>query len=184
MNQRRNVNESVMVNKGLGWRSRKEPGHIRRQTPGLSAPVDQHRRHLSREQHFGIAQYALMHFESRPRLFDRPGLDAQHIIKAGWLQKVTDHAPDHKHQPVTRHHGFLVKPQHAQEIRAPALAEFQIVGVIDKAGKIRVLIVNAKLQTVCAGACPEAATLSASIARGPTLASAKPVPTTPKTKTN
>ena len=44
--------------------------------------------------------------------------------------------------------------------------------------------VLAKLQKVCAGACPEAATLSASIARGPTLASAKPVPTTPKTKTN
>ena len=44
--------------------------------------------------------------------------------------------------------------------------------------------VLAKLQTVCAGACPEAMTLSAAIARGPTLASAKPVPTTPKTKTN
>ena len=41
-----------------------------------------------------------------------------------------------------------------------------------------------KLQTVCAGACPEAMTLSAAIARGPTMASAKPPTTTPKTKTN
>ena len=40
-----------------------------------------------------------------------------------------------------------------------------------------------KLQTVCAGACPEAATLSAAIARGPTLAAAKPAEKA-KTKTN
>ena len=44
--------------------------------------------------------------------------------------------------------------------------------------------VLAKLQTVCAGACTEAMTLSAAIARGPTLAAAKPAATTPKTKTN
>jgi len=44
--------------------------------------------------------------------------------------------------------------------------------------------VLAKLQTVCAGACPEAMTLSAAIARGPTMAAAKPAATTPKTKTN
>jgi tetratricopeptide (TPR) repeat protein len=44
--------------------------------------------------------------------------------------------------------------------------------------------VLAKLQTVCAGACPEAGTLSAAITRGPTLAAAKPVATAPKTKTN
>ena len=43
--------------------------------------------------------------------------------------------------------------------------------------------VLAKLQGVCAGACPEAATLSAAIARGPTMAAAKPA-ATPKTKTN
>lgn len=42
--------------------------------------------------------------------------------------------------------------------------------------------VLAKLQTVCAGPCTEAGTLSAAIARGPTLASAKPAAT--KTKTN
>ena len=41
----------------------------------------------------------------------------------------------------------------------------------------------AKLQKVCAGACPEATTLSASIARGPTLAAAK-LAVKPKTKTN
>ena len=40
--------------------------------------------------------------------------------------------------------------------------------------------VLAKLQTVCAGACPEAASLSAAIARGPTMAAAKP---TEKAKT-
>jgi len=43
--------------------------------------------------------------------------------------------------------------------------------------------VLAKLQKLCAGACPEAGTLSAAIARGPTLAAAKPV-AKPKTKTN
>jgi len=43
--------------------------------------------------------------------------------------------------------------------------------------------VLAKLQTVCAGACAEAATLSAAIARGPTLASVKPSDK-PKSKTN
>ena len=42
----------------------------------------------------------------------------------------------------------------------------------------------AKLQTMCAGACTEAMTLSAAIARGPTLAAVKPAATTPKTKTN
>jgi hypothetical protein len=44
--------------------------------------------------------------------------------------------------------------------------------------------VLAKLQTLCAGPCPEAGTLSAAITRGPTLAAAKPVATVPKTKTN
>ena len=44
--------------------------------------------------------------------------------------------------------------------------------------------VLAKLQLVCAGACPEAMTLSAAIARGPTMAAAKSAATTPKTKTN
>ncbi len=43
--------------------------------------------------------------------------------------------------------------------------------------------VLAKLQTICAGACPEAATLSAAIARGPTLASVKPTEKI-NTKTN
>lgn len=44
--------------------------------------------------------------------------------------------------------------------------------------------VLAKLQTLCAGPCPEAGTLSAAIAKGPTLAAAKPAATTPKSKTN
>ena len=44
--------------------------------------------------------------------------------------------------------------------------------------------VLAKLQALCAGPCPEASTLSASIAKGPTLAAAKPAAPTPKTKTN
>ncbi|MCY7272078.1 MAG: hypothetical protein LH485_08525 [Sphingomonas bacterium] len=43
--------------------------------------------------------------------------------------------------------------------------------------------VLAKLQKVCAGPCPEAGALSATIARGPTLASAKPA-IKAKTKTN
>ncbi|MEO6580632.1 MAG: hypothetical protein ABIN83_05725 [Sphingomicrobium sp.] len=43
--------------------------------------------------------------------------------------------------------------------------------------------VLAKLQGLCTGGCPEAATLSASIARGPTLAAAKPTEKV-KTKTN
>ncbi len=43
--------------------------------------------------------------------------------------------------------------------------------------------VLAKLQTVCAGACPEAASLSLAIARGPTMAAAKPAEKA-KTKTN
>ena len=38
----------------------------------------------------------------------------------------------------------------------------------------------ARLQKLCASGCPEAATLSAAISRGPTLAAAKPSPTTPK----
>ncbi len=44
--------------------------------------------------------------------------------------------------------------------------------------------VLAKLQALCAGPCPEATTLSAAIARGPTLAANKPAATTPKTKAN
>ena len=44
--------------------------------------------------------------------------------------------------------------------------------------------VLAKLQALCTGGCPEAATLSAAIARGPTLASVKTAATSPKTKTN
>lgn len=44
--------------------------------------------------------------------------------------------------------------------------------------------VLAKLQTLCAGPCPEAGALGAAIARGPTLAAAKPSVAAAKTKTN
>lgn len=44
--------------------------------------------------------------------------------------------------------------------------------------------VLAKLQALCAGPCPEAGTLSAAIAKGPTMAAAKPAATAAKTKTN
>lgn len=66
--------------------------------------------------------------------------------------------------------------------RAALAVQGQAMVELGAAARAREVLV--KLQTVCAGACPEAATLSASIARGPTLASVKPTATTPKTKTN
>lgn len=56
--------------------------------------------------------------------------------------------------------------------------------MVELGASARARDVLAKLQTVCAGPCPEAMTLSAAIARGPTLAAAKPAATAPKTKTN
>ena len=64
----------------------------------------------------------------------------------------------------------------ALSVQGQAMVE---LGAAARAGEVL-----AKLQTLCVGACPEAMTLSAAIARGPTMAAAKPAATTPKTKTN
>ena len=66
--------------------------------------------------------------------------------------------------------------------RSALAVQGQAMVEIGAAGRAKEVL--AKLQTVCAGACPEAGTLSAAIARGPTMASAKPAATIPKTKTN
>ena len=66
--------------------------------------------------------------------------------------------------------------------RAALAVQGQAMVELGAAARAREVL--AKLQTVCAGACPEATTLSAAIARGPTLASVKPAAMTPKTKTN
>ena len=63
----------------------------------------------------------------------------------------------------------------ALNVQGEAMVE---LGALGKAKEVL-----AKLQTVCAGACPEAASLSAAIARGPTMAAAKPAEKA-KTKIN
>ena len=63
----------------------------------------------------------------------------------------------------------------ALNVQGQAMVE---IGALDRAKEVLT-----KLKTVCAGACPEAATLSAAIAKGPTLAAAKPAEKA-KTKTN
>ena len=62
----------------------------------------------------------------------------------------------------------------ALSVQGQAMVEIGAVG--------RAKEVLAKLQTVCAGTCSEAASLSAAIARGPTMAAAKPAEKA-KTKT-
>lgn len=56
--------------------------------------------------------------------------------------------------------------------------------MVELGANARAREVLAKLQTICAGSCVEAGTLSAAIAKGPTLAAAKPAATAAKTKTN
>ena len=65
--------------------------------------------------------------------------------------------------------------------RSALAVQGQAMVEIGAAGRAKEVL--AKLQTVCAGACPEAMTLSAAIARGPTMAAAKPAEKA-KTKTN
>ncbi|WP_309601633.1 tetratricopeptide repeat protein [Sphingomonas sp.] len=65
--------------------------------------------------------------------------------------------------------------------RSALAVQGQAMVEIGAAGRAKEVL--AKLQTVCAGACPEATTLSAAIARGPTMAAAKPAEKA-KTKTN
>ena len=65
--------------------------------------------------------------------------------------------------------------RNALNVQGQAMVE---IGALGRAKEVL-----AKLQTLCAGACPEAATLSAAIARGPTMAAAKPAEKA-KTKTN
>lgn len=52
--------------------------------------------------------------------------------------------------------------------------------MVEAGASARAREVLARLQKLCSGGCPEAATLSAAIARGPTLAQAKPATTTKK----
>ena len=65
--------------------------------------------------------------------------------------------------------------------RSALAVQGQAMVEIGAAGRAKEVL--AKLQTVCAGACPEVTTLSAAIARGPTMAAAKPAEKA-KTKTN
>ena len=48
--------------------------------------------------------------------------------------------------------GILIHTQHPQEVRPRPLAEFQIVGVIDIAGKIRVFVIDTDARVVDAAA--------------------------------
>ena len=65
--------------------------------------------------------------------------------------------------------------------RSALSVQGQAMVEIGAAGRAKEVL--AKLQTVCAGTCPEAVSLSAAIARGPTMAAAKPAEKA-KTKTN
>ena len=56
--------------------------------------------------------------------------------------------------------------------------------MVELGASARAKEVLAKLQALCAGPCAEAGTLSGAIAKGPTMAAAKPAAATAKTKTN
>ena len=100
--------------------------------------------------HLGLARTAADRLAKHAdaRAFERGGrgLNGQQIVHAGGPQKVDRHAAHREPKgraSLAAERGLLVNSQIAQQFRAPALHEPQIGGVIDHAGKIGVLVIDA-----------------------------------------
>ncbi len=84
-----------------------------------------------------------------PAIVAEASLDFEEVVDPRGLQEVADHAPDHEAHALPCFlpmHLMVMDAEQAQAIGAAALAEFEIVGVIDRAGEIRVLVIDAHRQ--------------------------------------
>ncbi|AIJ70598.1 hypothetical protein C064_02902 [Brucella suis 63/252] len=89
----------------------------------------------------------LRHNDPRAANFAHPRFDQDKVIHAGRRLVVNLHAahdPDHFLAKRTFRKLDVMHILQAQEIRAPSLVEFQIAPVINKAGKIRIGIIDAR----------------------------------------
>lgn len=144
-----------MVNNGLRFgrrrAERKLLADFARQAARLA--VGQRRdQNFCREQNFRLAPHDLLQFDRGRRNFERPGLDGQKIVHPRRFQKFELHPGDHEKQGVATFAGMdraLVKVKLAQHFGAGAFDEAQKIGVIDEAGEIRVLEIDADGEEVC-----------------------------------
>ena len=86
---------------------------------------------------------------------DRPGHDVEHVVHPRGLQEVDLHRAHHEGEARRfrlrfREQRMLLGAHQPQMIGASALHEAQIIGVIDDAGKIRVLVIDADLHVMAA----------------------------------
>ena len=88
----------------------------------------------------------LVQLHARPRHLDEAGLDLKELVDAGGLQELAYHAADdetHAALGLMPVQFVMMDAEEPQTVGAAALAEFEIIGVIDGAREIRVLVIDA-----------------------------------------
>ena len=112
-------------------------------------------RTLCLDQNLAAAPHLLRQRDRGALHRDRPGHHVEHVVHPRRLQEIDLHRAHHEGKAwrfrlAFRKQRVLVGAHQPQMVGAPALHEAQIIGVIDDAGKIGVLVVDADLHVMAA----------------------------------
>lgn len=110
---------------------------------GTSLAIDQRHCYLRRKYHFPCPLYGLADLDTGAAKFVKPGFDLEEIVDPRGLEKIANHPPHHKTDAVKP---VMVNAEKAEAIGPATLAELEVAGVIDSAGKIRVLVIDTHRQ--------------------------------------
>ena len=107
--------------------------------------IDHGRFYDSGDQKIIVAFDGLRHFNPCTGYFGRAGLDGQYVVNARRRLEVDLHAPHHPDVAFTEFAICklrMVDAKQTQVIRTPPLQEFEITGMVNNAGKIRIGIID------------------------------------------
>ena len=114
----------------------------------LRPPASVHQRccHPRFKQAFLATPHFLRQLDARAGKFDEAGFDLEQVVNGGGFQEITHHAP--YHEICFSLQLMVMNTDETQAIRPPALTELQKVCMIDRAGKIRVFVIDPKCQNM------------------------------------
>src|SRR5579885_3223042 len=97
---------------------------------------------IERDQHGVPSSDLLREIERRGADASDPGLDRELVVEPRRSEVIGGAMADHEHETSLLAHPFLLETGEAQQLGARPLRVFEIVGVIDKAGGVGVLIID------------------------------------------
>jgi len=122
------------------------PVTLRRGRPAVGAQGDD--RDAGGKQRLGTAQHGLVQDQPGGAGGHGGGGDAQQIVEPGGRQILRRDPPDGQHDPRPGLQPDLVEAKLARPFAAAPFDEFQIVGVIDDARQIGVLVIDAQVEVM------------------------------------